>query len=68
MSITQMFKDSSKNLSKIAPLCVCSMMLALRIVLGMFTNFTLASWFCAKFQNHLSHILVTILVTISVAE
>lgn len=42
MSIVQMFKKSSQNLSKIAPLCVCSMMLALRIVLGMFTNFTLS--------------------------
>lgn len=36
------FKKSSQNLSKIAPLCVCSMMLALRIVLGMFSNFTLS--------------------------
>lgn len=42
MSISEMFKKSSQNLSKIAPLCVCSMMLALRIVLGMFTNFTLS--------------------------
>ena len=42
MSINQMFRESSKNLSKIVPLCVCSMMLALRIVLGMFTNFTLS--------------------------
>ncbi|MBQ8860872.1 MAG: folate family ECF transporter S component [Ruminococcus sp.] len=42
MSILQMFKKSSQNLSKIAPLCICSMMLALRIVLGMFTNFTLS--------------------------
>lgn len=42
MSIIQMLRDSSKNLSKIAPLCVCSMMLALRIVLGVFTNFTLS--------------------------
>lgn len=42
MSIIEMFKKSSRNLSKIAPLCVCSMMLALRIVLGMFTNFTLS--------------------------
>ncbi len=42
MSIIQMFKKSSQNLSKIAPLCICSMMLALRIVLGMFTNFTLS--------------------------
>ncbi len=36
------FKKSSQNLSKIAPLCVCSMMLALRIVLGLFSNFTLS--------------------------
>lgn len=42
MSIFQTFKKSSQNLSKIAPMCVCSMMLALRIVLGMFTNFTLS--------------------------
>ncbi len=42
MSISEMFKKSSQNLSRIAPLCVCSMMLALRIVLGMFTNFTLS--------------------------
>ncbi len=42
MSIIKMFRKSSQNLSKIGPLCVCSMMLALRIVLGMFTNFTLS--------------------------
>ncbi|MBE6823734.1 MAG: folate family ECF transporter S component [Ruminococcaceae bacterium] len=42
MSIIQIFKKSSQNLSKIVPLCVCSMMLALRIVLGMFSNFTLS--------------------------
>lgn len=42
MSIINMLKKSSQNLSKIAPLCVCSMMLALRIVLGMFSNFTLS--------------------------
>lgn len=42
MSFFQMLKKSSQNLSKIGPLCVCSMMLALRIVLGMFTNFTLS--------------------------
>lgn len=41
MSITNMLKKSSQYLSQIAPMCVCSMMLALRIVLGMFTNFTL---------------------------
>ncbi len=42
MSLFQMFKKSSQNLSKIAPMCVCAMMLALRIVLGLFTNFTLS--------------------------
>ncbi len=42
MSIIKMFRKSSQNLSKIQVLCVCSMMLALRIVLGMFTNFTLS--------------------------
>ena len=42
MSIIEMFRKSSQNLSKIQVLCVCSMMLALRIVLGMFTNFTLS--------------------------
>lgn len=41
MSIANMLKKSSQYLSQIAPLCVCSMMLALRIVLGMFSNFTL---------------------------
>ncbi len=42
MSIFSMFKKSTQNLSKIGPMCVCSMMLALRIVLGIFTNFTLS--------------------------
>ncbi|MBQ2971737.1 MAG: folate family ECF transporter S component [Ruminococcus sp.] len=42
MSFSEMFRKSSHYLSKIAPLCVCSMMLALRIVLGMFSNFTLS--------------------------
>lgn len=42
MSIIQMIKKSSQKMSKIEALCVCSMMLALRIVLGMFTNFTLS--------------------------
>ncbi len=42
MSFFSQIKKSSENLSKIAPLCVCSMMLALRIVLGMFSNFTLS--------------------------
>ncbi|MBQ4128427.1 MAG: folate family ECF transporter S component [Ruminococcus sp.] len=42
MSFFNSIKKSSTNLSKIAPLCVCSMMLAIRIVLGMFSNFTLS--------------------------
>ncbi len=42
MSIFQKFKNSALELSNIQTLCTCSMMLALRIVLGMFTNFTLA--------------------------
>lgn len=42
MSILQKFAKSSKELGNIKALAVCAMMLALRIVLGMFTNFTLA--------------------------
>ncbi|MBQ0097426.1 MAG: folate family ECF transporter S component [Oscillospiraceae bacterium] len=42
MSILQKFKNSALELSSVQTLCICSMMLALRIVLGMFTNFTLA--------------------------
>ena len=42
MSFINSFRKSAKNLSKITPICVCSMMLALRIVLGIFTNFTLS--------------------------
>lgn len=42
MSYIKSFRKSTQNLSKLGPLCVCAMMLALRIVLGMFTNFTLA--------------------------
>ena len=42
MSFFKTLKSSSQNLSKIGPLCVCSMMLALRIVLGVFSNFTLS--------------------------
>lgn len=42
MSYLKSFSKSAQNLSKVGPLCVCSMMLALRIVLGMFTNFTLS--------------------------
>lgn len=42
MSILQKFKHSAIELSSVQTLCVCAMMLALRIILGMFTNFTLA--------------------------
>ena len=42
MSILKKFVSSSKELSKVRVLAVCAMMLALRVVLGMFTNFTLA--------------------------
>ena len=36
------FSDSSKELTNVRTLAVCAMMLALRIVLGVFGNFTLA--------------------------
>ncbi|MBR2715203.1 MAG: folate family ECF transporter S component [Ruminococcus sp.] len=42
MNFIETLKKSSQNLSKIQPMCICAMMLALRIVLGMFTNFTLS--------------------------
>ncbi len=42
MSIIRKFGDSSKELSNVRTLAVCAMMLALRIVLGIFSNFTLA--------------------------
>lgn len=42
MSYFKSFSKSAQYLSKVGPLCICGMMLALRIVLGMFTNFTLA--------------------------
>lgn len=42
MSMLELFKKSSQNLSKLQPMCICSMMLALRIVLGIFTNFTMS--------------------------
>ena len=42
MSFFNMLRKSSQNLSKIQPMCLCAMMLALRIVLGIFTNFTLS--------------------------
>lgn len=42
MTFLKKFGDSSKELTNVKSLAVCAMMLALRIVLGMFTNFTLA--------------------------
>ena len=42
MSFFQKFKNSSKELSKIQTIAVCAMMLAVRVVLGIFANFTLA--------------------------
>ncbi len=42
MSILEKFTKSSKELTDVRVLCVCAMMLALRVVLGIFTNFTLA--------------------------
>ena len=42
MSIFKKFADSSRELSKVKVLAVCAMMLALRVILGMFSNFTLA--------------------------
>lgn len=42
MSIVKKFASSSKELGNVRTLAVCAMMLALRIVLGMFSNFTLA--------------------------
>ena len=42
MSLIKKFKDSSAELSSVKALAVCAMMLALRVVLGMFSNFTLA--------------------------
>lgn len=42
MSYLRKFTDSSKELTKVHALAVCAMMLALRVVLGIFTNFTLA--------------------------
>jgi len=42
MSILQKFVSSSKELSKVQTLAICAMMLALRVILGIFTNFTLA--------------------------
>ena len=42
MSIFKKFADSSRELGHVRTLAVCAMMLALRVVLGIFTNFTLA--------------------------
>ena len=42
MSYIKKFSDSSKELTKVQTLAVCAMMLALRVILGMFSNFTLA--------------------------
>lgn len=42
MSYLKKFADSSKELTNVRGLAVCAMMLALRVVLGIFTNFTLA--------------------------
>ena len=42
MSYLRKFADSSKELTNVKVLAVCAMMLALRVILGMFTNFTLA--------------------------
>ena len=41
MSFFKKFADSSKELGKVQALAVCAMMLALRIVLGMFANLSL---------------------------
>ena len=42
MSILKKFAASSRELSKVKVLAVCAMMLALRVILGIFSNFTLA--------------------------
>ena len=42
MSLFERFKNSSKELSNVQALAVCAMMLALRVILGIFSNFTLA--------------------------
>ncbi|MBQ3331494.1 MAG: folate family ECF transporter S component [Ruminococcus sp.] len=42
MSYLKKFPDSSKELSHVQTIAVCAMMLALRVVLGIFSNFTLA--------------------------
>ena len=42
VSFFRKFVDSSKELGSVKTLAVCAMMLALRVVLGLFSNFTLA--------------------------
>ena len=42
MTYLKKFASSSKELTHVQTLAVCAMMLALRIILGIFTNFTLA--------------------------
>ncbi len=42
MSILKKFVSSSKELGNVRVLAICAMMLALRVILGIFTNFTLA--------------------------
>ncbi|MBQ3284144.1 MAG: folate family ECF transporter S component [Ruminococcus sp.] len=42
MTYLKKFPSSSKELGHVQTLAVCAMMLALRVILGIFTNFTLA--------------------------
>ena len=42
MSFIKKFSDSAKELSKVQAIAACAMMLALRIVLGIFANFSLS--------------------------
>lgn len=42
MSYLRKFPDSAKELGSVQTVAVCAMMLALRVILGIFTNFTLA--------------------------
>ena len=42
MTYLKKFASSSKELTHVQTLAVCAMMLALRVILGIFTNFTLA--------------------------
>lgn len=41
-SLLRKFPQSSKELTDVRVLAICAMMLALRVILGIFTNFTLA--------------------------